>query len=94
MWKQAKKVASMLEATMTGLSVIHSLSKSSRAQAPEALRLISQCVVALIEGYRGKIDGREVNDLLLCLEMWIKSNSINEELIERFMNEFSAVRGS
>ena len=84
MWSGARNMLDLAGCTVTGLDVINQLTRNLD-EPREALGAIRAIVVALVEGYQGKIDGKQLETALktMTLELesagWISSSVIVEK---------------
>jgi hypothetical protein len=85
MWNQARNAISMFGATVTGLEIVNSLSRSDN-EPRLALGTIGAVVTALIEGFQGKLPGEEINTALSVLRNDLAENywKVVPNMVEKF----------
>jgi hypothetical protein len=66
MWQAARNAVDMAGATVLALQIFDGVSRSTQPDPKMALGFIRAIVVALIEGYQGKISGVMLHNALLA----------------------------
>lgn len=90
LWQGAKNAVDMMGATMLGLEIIGGFSRPTSVENSSTLRTslngVRTVVIALVEGYQGKITGAKLTSALqgLAKDLQAKDGIVTEAVLEAF----------